>query len=275
MDQITIKNLEIFANHGVYEEENRLGQLFIVSAVLYVNTWRAGNKDDLDISVDYGSVCKVIADCMEKKTFHLIEAAAEYTAREILRAFPLVHRVELTINKPWAPIGLHLDTAGVTIHRGRHRAYIGVGSNIGDSKTIISMALKHISGIPDIEIKKCSDFIITPPYGVTDQPDFLNGCVEIETLMEPEELLDTLNQIEKIFGRERVIHWGPRTLDLDILFYDGCVINTKRLTVPHPDMANRGFVLEPLNQIAGWYMHPLYHKTVEKLYNEWIRGRKE
>lgn len=275
MDKITVKNLEVFANHGVYEAENKLGQLFVISADLYMDTYKAGISDMLEFSVDYGSVCQYIRQLMTEKTFNLIEAAAEYTARGILRKFPLVQSVELTLNKPWAPIGLHLDTAGVTISRSRHNAYIAVGSNIGDSKTIISMALKKLNEIKDIELVECSDFIVTPPYGVTEQPDFLNGCVAIETLMEPEELLDTLNEIEKIFGRERTLRWGPRTLDLDIIFYDDKVIHTKRLTVPHGDMENRGFVLEPLNQIAGWVVHPLYHKTVAQLYNEWIRRSKK
>lgn len=275
MDKITVKNLEIFASHGVFEEENKLGQLFVVSADLYLDTYRAGISDALEFSVDYGMVCQLIAKRMKEKTFKLIEAAAEYVARGILQKFPLVQKVQLTIQKPWAPIGLHLDAAGVTITRGRHRAYVAVGSNIGDSKTIISMALKQLSELEDIELVQCSDFIVTPPYGVTDQPDFLNGCIAIDTLMEPEELLDTLNQVEKLFGRERLVHWGPRTLDLDIIFYDHEVINTGRLTVPHADMVNRGFVLEPLNQIAGWYMHPVYHKTVAQLYDEWIRGRKQ
>lgn len=274
MDKITVNNLEIFANHGVFEEENKLGQLFVVSCDLYLETYRAGTTDALEYSVDYGLVCQYIARCMKEKTFKLIEAAAEYTARCILKKFKLVQKIVLTIKKPWAPIGMHVETAAVTITRCRHRAYVAVGSNIGDSKTIITMALKQLSELEDIELVKCSDFIVTPPYGVTEQPDFLNGCIEIETLMEPEELLDTLNRVEKIFGRERLVHWGPRTLDLDIIFYDDRVINTSRLTVPHSDMANRGFVLEPLNQIAGWYMHPVYHKTVTQLYNEWIRRKK-
>jgi len=274
-DKITVRKLEVFANHGVYEEENRLGQLFVIDADLYLETYRAGLSDRLELSVNYGEVCQLIEERMKAKTFRLIEAAAEYIAREILRAFPAVSEVSLTLNKPWAPIGLHLESVGVSIHRARHTAYIAVGSNIGDSRTIIAMALEKLNSQEDIEMTACSDFIVTPPYGVTDQPDFLNGCIEVNTLMMPEELLDTLNRTEALFGRERKIHWGPRTLDLDIIFYDDQVINTQRLTVPHPDMANRMFVLKPLNQIAGWKMHPVYHKTVAQLYDEWIRGNKK
>lgn len=273
-DQIKIAGLEVFANHGVFEAENQLGQLFIIDAVLSLDTWAAGITDELQYSVNYAEVCMLIEKKMKEKTFKLIEACADFVAREILRTFPLVAEVSLTIKKPWAPMHMHLDTVSVTVNRGRHQVFLSVGSNMGDSRSIISMALKQLAAIPDIELKQTSDFIVTKAYGYTDQPDFLNGCVELETLMEPEELLQTLHQVEKMFGRERIVHWGPRTLDLDIIFFDDMTINTKDLSVPHIDMANRRFVLEPLNQIAGWYMHPVYKMTVADLYKALI-GREK
>lgn len=272
MDCIHIRELEVFANHGVYEEENRLGQLFIISADLKTDTWKAGISDDLKFSVDYGSVCHLIEKEMKTRTFHLIEAVAQHLASAILKNFPLVEAVTLTVDKPWASIGLHVKTAGVTVTRSRHHAWIAIGSNQGNSGEIILGALKHLEAIEDIHIVQVSDMITTKPYGVTDQPDFINGCFEIETTKGPEELLDTLLYVEKLFGRERKVHWGPRTLDLDIVFYDHDVISTPRLSVPHPDMANRTFVLGPLTQIAGWYMHPLLNQTVEQLYKKLTMG---
>ena len=94
---------------------------------------------------------------------------------------------------------------------------------------------------------------------------FLNGALEIKTLLYPEELLALLNRIEAEAGRERTIHWGPRTLDLDILFYDDCIIDTPALTVPHIDMQNRGFVLIPMAQIAPYHRHPVLGCTVGQL----------
>lgn len=271
MDCIHIENLEIFARHGVYEEENRLGQLFIVSADLHTETRAAALGDNLDLSVNYGNVCHFIGRLMTEKTFRLIESAAEYIASAILTQYPSVRAVDVTLKKPWAPIGMHLDWASVTIHRKKHRVYIGIGSNMGDSAAIIREALAQINHLSDTKITACSDFIVTKPYGGVAQNDFLNGCAELETLKAPEELLDTLMQIEKLFGRERLVHWGPRTLDLDILLYDDEIIGTKRLTVPHADMQNRLFVLGPLNEIAGYVRHPVYLKTINQMYNELLK----
>ncbi len=268
MDRITIRNLEVYARHGVYEAEHKLGQMFVISADLFLDTYRAGSSDALEYSVDYGGVCQMLSDLMTKRTFRMIEAAAEYLAKEILRSFPVVDKIRLRLEKPWAPVGLHLDAAGVEIVRGRHIAYISMGSNMGDKEETLARALAELENTDDITVTACSQFVTTKPYGVEDQPDFSNGCVEIETFMEPGELLDTLNQIEATFGRERHERWGPRTLDLDIIFYDDCIINTKQLTIPHPDMQNRRFVLEPLAEIASWYLHPYLHRTVRQLLDD-------
>ena len=105
----------------------------------------------------------------------------------------------------------------------------------------------------------------TEPYGLTDQAKLLNGCLELKTLLTPEELLAVLNRIEQQAGRERLQHWGPRTLDLDIIFYDRLVCQKKQLCIPHVDMHNREFVLEPLAQLAPYKRHPVYGKTVAEM----------
>ena len=115
MDKITIKDLEIYANHGVFPEENVLGQKFLVSAVLHTSTRKAGLTDDLTASIHYGEVSHLIKKIVSENTWKLLEKIAEETASAILLTYPLVSQVDITIKKPWAPIGLPLDTVSVEI----------------------------------------------------------------------------------------------------------------------------------------------------------------
>lgn len=273
MDCIRIRNLEVFGHHGVYREENKLGQKFIVCADLYMDTRTAGLSDDIEQSVNYGEVCKLIDKHMREKTFYLIEAAAEDLAKAILLKFDRIERVELEVKKPWAPIGLPIEEVSVKIDRKWHDAYIGLGSNMGDKWDNINEALKKMSLDDDIKVIEVSTLIETRPYGYEEQDDFLNGAVHITTLYSPSELLKCLSEFENLAGRKREIHWGPRTLDLDILFYDDIILDTRELTIPHFDMINRDFVLKPLNEIAPWLRHPVLNKTVAQLYDEFKNRR--
>jgi len=268
MDQIKIENLEIFANHGVYPEENRLGQKFLVSCILYVDTRKAGKTDDLEASVNYGTISHLIKEKMEEKNYRLIEAVAEQLAEEILLFDEKIRKVMVEVKKPWAPVGLPLKTVSVKISREWHTTYIALGSNIGDSETYLNEAVEKIGQIPTCTVEKVSSYLVTEPYGVTDQPDFLNACLKLRTLLYPEELLKELNRIEKEAGRERIIHWGPRTLDLDILLYDDIVLEEDDLCIPHVEMHKRSFVLEPLAAIAPYKRHPVYGKTVREMLEE-------
>lgn len=273
MDCIRIRNLEVFGHHGVYREENKLGQKFIVCADLYMDTRTAGLSDDIEQSVNYGEVCKLIDKHMREKTFYLIEAAAEDLAKAILLKFDRIERVELEVKKPWAPIGLPIEEVSVKIDRKWHDAYIGLGSNMGDKWDNINEALKKMSLDDDIKVMEVSTLIETRPYGYEEQDDFLNGAVHITTLYSPAELLKCLSEFENLAGRKREIHWGPRTLDLDILFYDDIILDTRELTIPHFDMINRDFVLKPLNEIAPWLRHPVLNKSVAQLYDEFKNRR--
>lgn len=272
MDQIKIEGLEIYAGHGVFPEENRNGQRFVASAVLYSDLAPAGKSDDLTLSTHYGEVCRLISRYLKEHTYKLIEAAAEHAVCEVLLAFPHIKELEFTLCKPDAPIGLPFKNVSVSIKRGWRKAYLGIGSNMGDKKAYIEKALDGLRKSGKIRNVKCSELVVTSPYGGVEQDDFLNGAVFLETLFSPMELLDFLHELEQEAGRERKVHWGPRTLDLDILFYEDYVSDDPVLTVPHPDMENREFVLNPLAQLSPYEIHPVLGKSVKRLLAE-LRSR--
>lgn len=273
-DEIRIERLEVFAHHGVFAEEQERGQIFHVNAVIYTDIHRAGLEDNLFYTIDYGQICQFITEWMQTNTYQLLEAVAEKLSKAILLKYDNVNAVELEIRKPEAPISLPFGCVSVKVYRKWHTAYLAVGSNMGDKVQYISGAIRALTSHPQIKVKKVSDLIQSEPYGVLDQEDFLNGVLEIETLLAPEELLDAIHDIEDAAGRVRVRRWGPRTLDLDLLFYDKLVYESENLVIPHADLQNRDFVLEPLSTLAPNYRHPILGKTVMEMLQELTVAKK-
>jgi 2-amino-4-hydroxy-6-hydroxymethyldihydropteridine diphosphokinase len=130
-------------------------------------------------------------------------------------------------------------------------AYIGLGSNLDDPAAQLTAAIEELAELPDTRLLARSSLYRSAPMGPQDQPDYVNAVAQIRTALEPGVLLDALQAIEQAHGRVRSQHWGPRTLDLDILLYGDAVIDTPRLKVPHPGIAERNFVLYPLAEIDG------------------------
>ena len=268
MDKIYIRDLEFIGYHGVFEEEKKLGQKFYVSLELITNLRDAGLNDDILKTTHYGEVAKTVEKVFFSKKYDLIETLAEDIAREILLNFNLITELKLEIKKPWAPVGIPLDNVAVEINRKWTEAYISLGSNMGNKKENLEKAISELSQVKDTFVTKKSEIIETEPFGYKEQDDFLNACVGIKTLLPARELLKELLAIEKRMGRERKIKWGPRIIDLDIIFYGKEVIEEDDLIVPHPYMEYREFVLKPLEEIIPNFVHPLLMKRVSTLRKE-------
>ena len=265
MDKIVIKDMEIYAYHGVHDFEKAKGQRFFVSVEMELDLHDAGLTDDLSKTVNYAETAELIKDVMTGEKFNLIESCAERVAAEILNHYDPVKKVRVRVAKPDAPMGVDFDTVWCEIVRKKHVAYLGIGSNLGDKEGYLDFAVEQLSKDEYIKVTAVSSYIVTEPVSDVEQDDFLNGCIALETLYSPEELLKVTQDIENSAGRKRIVHWGPRTLDIDILLFDREIIAEDELMIPHPYMAKRRFVLEPLVEIAPYAWHPGLSKTATEL----------
>lgn len=147
-----------------------------------------------------------------------------------------------------------------------HTVFLGLGGNLGDRLATLRQARQKLGESPVVKIIRGSFLYLTAPVGgPQDQPDYLNGVLEISTTLEPGELLHLCQSIETDFDRQRFVPWGARTLDIDILLYGDRLINTSNLQIPHPRLQERGFVLQPLCDLAAYAFHPLLKKTYSSL----------
>lgn len=267
MDKIYIKDLEVYGFHGVNQQEKDMGQRFLISLELFLSLAEAGESDDLNKTVSYAQVCVDIEEEFKKEKYDLIEKAAEKLAEFVLLNYKLVDRVKIKIKKPWAPIGKPLDYAAVEIDRAWHTAYIAIGSNMGDKNKNLNSAIELINASIINKVTKISNFYETKPVGYVEQDEFLNGALEIKTLLSPRKLMQFLLEKEQELKRERIIKWGPRSIDLDILLYDNLITSIEEIIIPHPRMHERLFALKPLADIAPYIMHPILNRRIIELAN--------
>ncbi len=146
--------------------------------------------------------------------------------------------------------------------------YIGLGSNLGNREDNCRNAMNHLTE-SGIKILKRSSLLETEPWGVLDQPKFINMAVQAETDLGPEQLLLLLKRIEQKMGRTPSARWGPRAIDMDILFYNDIIIKTPDLEIPHPRVQERVFVLKPLVEIAPDLIHPVLKKTIQEMLRQY------
>ncbi|MBI5473175.1 MAG: 2-amino-4-hydroxy-6-hydroxymethyldihydropteridine diphosphokinase [Ignavibacteriae bacterium] len=146
-----------------------------------------------------------------------------------------------------------------------YSVFLGLGSNVGERQKFLNAAVAALKQLSDVKIVWSSSVYETDPYGKTDQPKFLNAALEVATALLPQELLAKSKSIEQAIGRTRSEQWGPREIDIDILMYDGLVYSDEHVTVPHPELPKRKFVLAPLREIAPDLVHPILGVTITEL----------
>ena len=250
MDKITLSKMEFEGHTGCFDFEKKDGQKFIVSLDLFVDRIRGCYTDDLADTVDYSNIYEVTKETVTGDDGNLIERLAQKIADAVLEADKRILKVRVNVSKPEAPVKGIFETMEVTIERNRKEfVIVSLGSNMGDREANILAAEKALQAIDGNEGFKFASIYETEPVGLEDQPYFLNTCVGFYTDIEPFELLDKIHVIENDLLRTREVHWGPRTIDIDIIFYGDRVIMKPELTIPHPRWNVRSFVTVPLREI--------------------------
>lgn len=263
MDTIRLHGIEFYAYHGVLESEKELGQTFKIDCEISLDSSIC--EDDIDKTVNYGQLALDIRDFASQNRYDLLETLANKLARHLLQKYDLIKSIVVVIHKPHAPIATKFDDVTMTVKRSRVKAYLGIGSNLGDRERNLDFVFDSIDKDPNIKCISASSYIETKPYGVVDQPDFLNGAIKVETIYTPMELLKFCKKTEKAAGRTKTRRWGERVLDVDILMYSDLVIFSDDLIIPHPEMHLRDFVLKPLEEIEPYLVHPVKNMSVREL----------
>ena len=265
MNKLIIQDLEVFAYHGVHEEEKKLGQKFVVCLEIWFDMRKAAASDKIEDTLHYGRLCRKVEAYLKERSYDLIETVAANLCEYILMEYSLAEKVKVCLKKPWAPIHMQLAYVAVEIERRRHLVYLALGSNLGDREKNLREALALLDDNQRCRIIRVSGFRETDPVGYEDQGKFINAAAEMETLYSPEDLMEFLLETEGVLKRERTVRFGPRTIDLDILLYDDLILSGSFVIIPHPRMTERLFVMEPLCELAPYAIHPILHRTMEDI----------
>lgn len=270
-DHILINDLRVNALIGVLGHERLAPQPLRIDVDIEVDLSEAGRTDDLACTVHYGDVAVALAELARTTDHLLLERLAERMT-EVVLAFPLVRAVELTLTKLQPPIDENIHSTAVRLRRdnrgqvsadpGGHRAFVALGSNLGDREANLRFAVARLG---DLVVRMSQVYETAPVGGPDDQGAYLNMVAEIRTTLDPYALMRLLHRIEADAGRERLVHWGPRTLDLDLIVYDDVSISgggEGALTVPHPRYAQRRFVLAPLGELDPTLCPPDWETTL-------------
>lgn len=255
VDRIDISGLRAVTIVGALPHEREIPQPLQVDLSLEVDLRDAGRTDELGDTVHYGLVADRVIAAVEESKDVLLERLVTRIADEVL-SFDRVEAVEVELTKLRPPIAVDATSTSVRIRRTRadadlpartvNTAYVALGSNLGDRESYLRLGvtgLGHVTAMSSV-------YETAPVGGPEDQGAYLNMVVEVETSLDPFALLRRCQLIESEAMRQRVVRWGPRTLDVDIIQFGDVAIESEDLVVPHPRFAERRFVLEPLAEIA-------------------------
>ena len=285
LDQIAVHGIRVKGSHGVYSSERETGQLFFADVVAHVSTRAAASSDDLTRTLNYSEIADKAAGILAGDPSNLLETVAEHIALAILEmegvqcVDVIVHkpqaplhvefkdvtvrirrdlrtgglwsdkRIGSSAGMPDDPLALGSPAPSTDEFDARPdqpvKAVLALGANLGDMAQTLSSALGDLHRITGIQVTGASPLVQTTPVGGPPQPDYFNAVINVSTSLSPRELLQACQGIEMVYGRERTVENGPRTLDIDIIAFGDLVGETADLTLPHPRAHERGFVLSP------------------------------
>ncbi len=266
LDQIRLVGVTARGHHGVFPEERRDGQDFTVDVVLHLDTTKAAATDDVADTVHYGDLAVRIAEVIRGEPVDLIETLAARVAASCVASPDCagVVTVDVAVHKPQAPITEPFSDVVIAIRRDRAdllpvpsqdalaqrpdepvTAVLALGTNLGDREATLRAAVAGLRDIPQLWESAVSPVVETDPVGGPEQPNFLNAVVLVTTGLSARELLAACQAIEDGQGRERIVRWGPRTLDVDVIRYGDVLSSDPLLELPHPRAGQRAFVLAP------------------------------
>ena len=256
MDRIEIMGLRVMTLVGVLAHERESAQPLEFDIVLEGDLRDAGSSDDLADTAHYGLVAERAAAIARETKDELLERLVHRIAEDAL-TIDRVEAVEVVCRKLRPPIAEDIAYTAVRIRRTRadlqiparssHRAIVALGSNLGDRVGFLKLAVEELGSSLIVQSQV---FETAPVGGPDDQGAYLNMVVAVETSLDPFAMLRRCQRIESLALRQRIVHWGPRTLDVDLLFFDEITIGSPELTIPHPRYAERRFVLTPLSEVA-------------------------
>lgn len=252
MDQLILKNIKFEATHGLYKNEKESPQEFEVDLTITTNFSKCAKSDNISHTIDYCTIVPIILEVAKAQCYNLIETLATKIMEKLFINFAQIYSIIIAIRKPKANLASFADIE-VRLTRERNdffpsTVYIGLGSNMGLREAMLEEALQRIETLPKTIVLKQSPVYETTSIGV-ESPLFLNQVAKIQTHIPPLELQKHFQEIETIMGRERKKHWGDRTIDIDILYYNSYEMNNPYLILPHPQIKYRAFVIKPLLDI--------------------------